>query len=83
LEFPSPWQTTLSICCARGRENVIRFLWRRTLPDPDDDFVLELASAGGCQFIVTHNIRDFVGAERFGIALVTPGEFLRTIGEVL
>jgi len=30
--------------------------------------------------IITHNVRDFAGAERFGIAAVTPGEFLKSIG---
>ena len=39
---------------------------------PDDDFVLELAIAGGCSFIVTYNIRDFSGAEDFGVQVVTP-----------
>lgn len=32
-----------------------------------------------CDFIVTYNRRDFVGAERFGIAVVTPQEFLRKL----
>jgi putative PIN family toxin of toxin-antitoxin system len=71
----------IDMLCARGRENVVRFRWRRTLPDPNDDFVLELAIAGGCRFIVTYNRRDFSGAEEFGVQVVTPQEFLRTIGE--
>ena len=41
-----------------------------------DEFVLELAVAAGCRVIVTHNTRDFKGAERFGISVITPGEFL-------
>lgn len=55
------------------------FLWRPALPDPDDDLILELAVAAGCRYIITHNLRDFRGTERWGIAVVTPGGFLKAI----
>jgi predicted nucleic acid-binding protein len=55
------------------------FLWRPALPDPDDDLILELAVAAGCRYIVTHNLRDFRGTEKWGIAAVTPGSFLKLI----
>jgi hypothetical protein len=42
--------------------------------------VLELAAGAGCDFIVTHNIRDFKGIEGFGVKAITPREFLRIIG---
>jgi hypothetical protein len=42
--------------------------------------VLELAVKAGCDSVVTYNIRDFVGIERFGIRTVTPAEFLESIG---
>ena len=54
----------------------IHFLWRPHLPDPKDDLVLELALAGGAQFIITHNIRHFPDVETLGIRAVTPDEFL-------
>ena len=57
----------------------IFFLWRPTLPDPDDDLVLELAVAAGCRYIVTHNLRDFRGTERWGVSAVRPAEFLKEI----
>lgn len=57
----------------------IFFLWRPFLPDPDDDMILELAFAANCPYIVTHNLRDFRGCERFGIEVVTPGDFLRRL----
>jgi len=53
------------------------------LPDPRDDFILELAVESQCDFIITFNIRDFAGAERFGIEVITPQEFLRKLGEIL
>src|SRR5215510_11974832 len=55
------------------------FAWRPALPDPDDDFILELAVAAGCRYIVTHNLRDFKGSEKWGIAAITPSDFLKLI----
>jgi hypothetical protein len=55
------------------------FAWRPALPDPDDDFILELAVAAGCRYIVTHNVRDFRGSEKWGIRVVTPSDFLELI----
>ena len=55
------------------------FAWRPTLLDPDDDFILELAVAADCRYIVSHNIRDFRGSENWGIMAITPPEFLRII----
>jgi predicted nucleic acid-binding protein len=54
-------------------------LWRPFLKDPQDDHVLELAVAGGCKFIITHNVRDFSGSEKFGVRVVTPRTFLQVI----
>lgn len=42
--------------------------------------VLELAVKAGCDSVVTYNIRDFVGVERFGLRVATPAEFLQSIG---
>ena len=55
------------------------FRWRPALPDPDDDLILELAVAASCRYIVTHNLRDFRGVEKWGLAAVTPGDFLKLI----
>lgn len=57
----------------------IFYLWRPCLKDADDDMVLELAVAARCSHILTHNLKDFRGAERFGIVAVTPGDFYRLI----
>ena len=53
----------------------IHYLWRPVLRDPDDDLILEVAVAGGCDSIVTFNIKDFKGSERFGIRILSPREF--------
>jgi putative PIN family toxin of toxin-antitoxin system len=57
----------------------IFFLWRPYLRDPGDDMVLELAVAAGCDAVVTHDIRDFSGAEALGVRVLTPGTFLRDL----
>ncbi len=57
----------------------IHFLWRPFLPDADDDMILELAFAAGCRHIVTHNSRDFRGAEQLGVTPIAPGDFLNLI----
>jgi predicted nucleic acid-binding protein len=57
----------------------IHFLWRPLLPDADDDMVLELAFAAGCQHIITHNVKDFHGSQQLGVTALTPREFLKQI----
>ena len=45
--------------CARAKHHEIYFLWRPSLPDANDELILELAVAARCEYIVTHNIADF------------------------
>jgi len=66
--------------CSVAMKHQIFFLWRPYLRDPKDDMVLELAVAAGCDSVVTYNIRDFAGIEKFGITAVVPAEFLKAIG---
>ena len=72
----------LDYICSVAHHREIYFLWRPVLRDPKDDMVLEVAVEACCEFIVTPNLRDFRGVERFGIRAVTPSEFLREIGEI-
>jgi putative PIN family toxin of toxin-antitoxin system len=67
--------------CTAGDLRKVHFLWRPQLRDPNDEFVLEVAVESGCGVIVTHNVRDFSSAERFGVRVARPGELLRTMGE--
>lgn len=72
----------LDFVCSVANKPKVYYLWRPVLRDPNDDFVLEVAVAGGCEAIITFNKRDFAGAERFGIRVVSPREFLAEIGEL-
>ncbi len=67
----------LNYLCKEGEHQEIFFLWRPHLPDPGDEMVLEAAVGSQASRIVTHNRRDFRGVEeRFGIRIVSPGEYL-------
>jgi putative PIN family toxin of toxin-antitoxin system len=70
----------LDFLCASARQQKIHFLWRPVLADAKDDMVLEVAIHGGCEAIVTYNIKDFRGSRRFGIKALRPQEFLELIG---
>jgi predicted nucleic acid-binding protein len=70
----------LDYLCRVANHREIYFLWRPFLRDPGDDLVLELAVEAACEYIVTHNLADFEGIERFGLAAISPREFLGVAG---
>ena len=72
----------LDYLCDIANKPRVYYLWRPMLRDPNDDLVLEVAVAGGCEAIVTFNRRDFGGADRFGIRVLSPRELLVEIGEL-
>jgi hypothetical protein len=55
---------------------------RPSLRDPGDELILELAVHCGAM-IVTHNQKDFAGADQFGVLVRTPAEFLKILRESL
>jgi putative PIN family toxin of toxin-antitoxin system len=56
------------------------YRWRPQTSDPADEMVLETAINGQADCIVTFNDRHFGAAERFGIEVLWPADFLRRIG---
>lgn len=69
----------LNSLCEVSEHQRVYFLWRPCLADVKDDHILELAVASGADRIVTHNVRHFEGADRFGIKVSTPKEILESI----
>jgi len=70
----------LNYICSVARQQSIFFLWRPLLTDPKDDMVAEVAVAAQCNAVVTFNTKDFGSINRFGIAVLTPGQFLSKLG---
>ena len=71
------WRAFLSVC----RWVEVYYLWRPNLPDEDDNHLLELAVAGGAEFVVTKNTRDFQSSELLfpHVQVMKPEEFVRSI----
>lgn len=65
--------------CAVAHRHEISFIWRPVLNDISDEMVLELAVNAGCDYIVTHNVRDFSAATQFVVGIVTPQEVLEIL----
>jgi len=68
--------------CSVAHHHKIYFQWRPSLSDVNDELILELAVTARCEYIVTHNVSDFKGIDKFGIQAITPKEFLQIIREV-
>ena len=59
----------------------VYFGWRPNLRDEGDNHLVELAVAGGANWIVTNNVSDFRGGElRFpNLRVAAPAEYLKEI----
>jgi putative PIN family toxin of toxin-antitoxin system len=79
---PQRVEDILDYLCQASIEHPIDFRWRPLLQDPDDDFILELAVSAQAPYIVTHNLRNFMGVERFNVQAITPAEMLAKIRKV-
>lgn len=72
----------LDYICKIADRREIFYLWRPFLKDPKDDLILELAVESESDFIITYDKKDFEGIDKFGLQILTPGEFLEKIGEI-
>ena len=57
----------------------VHFLWRPFSRDPDDDMIVECAVAASCEYIVTHNVKDFRRVEELNVQAITPAELLNLL----
>ena len=72
-------EAILDNLCRLSDHQKIYYLWRPFLKDPNDDHILEVAVASQAEIIVTHNIKDFNGIDKFGIRVITPKQLLKEI----
>ena len=70
----------LDFVLSRSRIREIYFLWRPFLKDIKDDHLLEVAVESNSEHIVTFNVNDFKGIEKFGVKAVTPRDYLKLTG---
>lgn len=71
----------LKYFCKISVHKEIFYLWRPISKDPKDDMIIELAIAGDCDYIVTHNTKDFAGLDQFKPKAITPKEFIKLLGD--
>jgi len=73
-------EVLLDAIAAVAEPVTLAYLWRPTLPDEDDDMVLEAAVNGRADAIVTFNRRDFdIAVQQFGITVLSPGEAVKRL----
>ena len=70
----------LDYLCLISSHHKIHYLWRSILKDIKDDMILELAVKANA-IIVTHNKKDFEGASKFNLPVLSANEFLHLLGE--
>lgn len=68
--------------CSIANKRSIFYLWRPMLNDPDDDFLVDLAVESQADYIITYNQKDLQPANKFGIKVVTPKQFLQEVVEI-
>jgi len=66
----------LAALAAAGRWVKIYYGWRPNLRDAGDDYLVELAVAGGARAVISHNVRDLRRGELLwpGLMVLTPSE---------
>lgn len=71
----------LDVFFARCEWTRVYYLWRPNLPDEADNHLVELAVAGGAEFIVTRNLRHLQNMQlRFPqLRIAAPATFLKKI----
>ena len=71
----------LDVFFSRCQWTRVYYGWRPNLPDEAENHLVELAVAGGAEFIVTRNLRDLQRMElRFPqFRVVSPEDFLKEI----
>ena len=66
----------LDVVCALAERRTLTTEWQPAATDPDDEPIIQLARETGVAYLVTHNVRHVAGAERFGVRVMRPAEFL-------
>ena len=66
-------QDLVTALCALCEPVHLTYIWRPMVIDPGDEMVAETAFVGRADRLLTFNLRDFAGVDRFGVAVERPG----------
>lgn len=71
----------MDVFCSSCEWTPVYYLWRPNLPDEDDNHLVELAVAGGAEFIVTRDLRHLKCMELLfpQVRIAAPETFLKEI----
>jgi predicted nucleic acid-binding protein len=69
----------LDALCGLAERQSLSTEWDPAAADPDDEALVQLAREAKVQYIVTHNVRHMRAAERFGVRVITPADFLKLV----
>lgn len=65
-----------------SNRRAIAYSWRPLSHDADDDFLVELAMNARADHIITYDLRHLRVLRELGFSVVTPREFLISVGEL-
>jgi putative PIN family toxin of toxin-antitoxin system len=65
--------------CSMAERHLLTTPWTPVLNDPDDEAQVHLAYEAKVDYIVTHNMKHLDPARKLGIAVITPGDFLKLL----
>ena len=71
----------LQFIVINARITNIWYTWRPNLRDEGDNMIVELARAGGSEYLITQNVKDFtldLDMRNDDLNIITPVEFMKT-----
>jgi len=76
---PKGIEDVLDLLALLARKQNIYYLLRPNLSDEKDNMFVECAFASRSEYLITSNIRDFIGGEleNMTFKVVTPGDFVK------
>lgn len=76
---PKELDTFLLYLYKVSRRQSIFFLYRPNSNDPKDEMFFDLAIASQAEYLITHNLKDYKNASKYGFKAITPKQFLEII----
>jgi putative PIN family toxin of toxin-antitoxin system len=73
----------LDVLCALAEQRTLTTEWQPAAADPDDEPLVQLAREARIVYLITYNVRHLAGAQRFGVKVMRPAEFLELVRKSL